>query len=544
MIKNQRAVWEHKRQRAAKFLAHSLISPKVVREFVARPRDDHRWMKTLDRAQLERIVYDVWPHFHTKPYLHQLVCIALGIIYPEFLFLLDMGLGKTAIILNLLRYYKASSGLQQTLVLVPSAVNAESWVKQIAKHAPQLTYQKLLGNAEEREALIETDADLCLMNYAGLMVYMTKFERDTRKRAKGKMRRVPIAARVRGFTQRFNGLVLDESHKLGDEDSLVSRLVAKVRKQCFLCYAGTGTLFGRNPLRAWSQFKLVDNGVTLGDTLPLFRQAFCHGSVNHFGGVEWKFDNSKEQLLHTLLQHRSIRYEDAECQDLPKLVEETVQVELSEEQKIYYNRALAKLKEARGDFRSLNNPFMRLRQVTAGFLGMRNEEDERLEVVFTENAKLEALQALMENVPLGSKAVIFHEFKMSGRLIEEVMKGLGVKYALLSGNVKNPIAEYNRFLQDTQCQALIANSASGGTGIDELQYVSRFVVFYELPVDPSTFRQALKRVYRTGQVNRVYRYILEASGTVDERVWGFIQQGRNLFQAICNGERDSQLKEV
>ena len=528
------------RERAKKYLAHSLISPKVVRGFLDAPRESHVWMKKLPRSTIKNLVTDEWKDFHTEPYLHQWVCMALGISYPQFLFLLDMGLGKTFVILNLLRYHKARTGLKQTLVLAPSAVNLDTWVKQITKHAPQLTYQLLVGSATEREALVETSADLCLMNYAGLSVYMTKFAKKTK--GKGE-HRVFVQSKVNKFASRFNGLVLDESHKLGAQDALVSRLVGRVAENCHVRYGATGTPFGRNPLRLWSQFKLIDDGETLGETMPMFRQAFYTGKVNYFGGTEWTFDERLEPRLHQIIQHRSIRYEDEECNDLPKMVEETISVPLSAEQKVYYNRALAKLKETRGDYRSLQNPFMRLRQITAGFLGLKTEDDERTEEIFTENAKLAALLDLLESVPVGSKVVVFHEFHPSGELIEEVFKLLGVQYAAMRGGKKN-VVEYNRFLKDPACTALVANSVSGGTGVDELQYVSRFVVFYELPVNPADYWQAVKRVYRTGQSNRVYKYILEAKGTVDEKVYGFIKEGRNLFEAVCNGKAKETLREV
>jgi len=533
-----------RRKKAEAIFAHCLISPKVVQEFIDRPRESHTWMKGLKRKELEDLVYPDWDQFEKEPFQHQLVSIALGIAYPQFLHLLDMGLGKSAIWLALLRYYKAERGLGRSLILVPRAVNVESWTKQIKIHAPNLTYAKLLGSAEDREQLIETDADLLIMNYAGLMVYMTEF--GTGK--KNKQKRFPVQSKVNKFVKRFanGGLILDESHKmLGSQDSLVHRLTSRVAKQCMVRFGGTGTLFGRDPLKAWSQFKVVDDGETLGPTMSLFRQAFYKGGVNHFGGIDWRFDSSMEKDVHRIIQHRSIRYEDAEVQDLPDVVSNVIPIELTAEQKLYYNKAVEALTQSRGDFRLTDSFFHRTRQITAGFMGLKSDEGEKAEYVFEDNPKLEALLSLLESVPIDTKVVIFHYYRFTGQLIELALAELGVKnYAVLRGGVKRPIDHYNRFLNDPGCSVLVANTESGGTGIDELQNVSRFVIFYELPPSTSEFWQAWKRVYRTGQKRRVYRYLLEAVGTVDEKVWGFIEEGRDLFKAICEGRRDAQLRKI
>lgn len=545
LIKGQRRnLISNRREKAKRIFAHCLISPKVVQGFIDQPRDSHVWMKELSRKQLEDLVYPDWDQFEKEPFLHQLVSIALGIAYPQFLHLLDMGLGKSLVFLTLLRYHRAKQGLGRSLILVPRAVNVESWTKQIKIYAPGLTYVKLLGNAEDRARLIEEETDLCIMNYAGLMVYMTEFGEGK----KGKQKRVPVASKVNKFVKRFvgGGLILDESHKLlGSQDSLVYRLAARVAKQSAVRYGGTGTLFGRDPLKAWSQFKIVDDGATLGSTMSLFRQAFYAGSVNPFGGIEWKFDFSREKDVHRIIQHRSIRYEDKEVQDLPDVVSDVVPIELTAEQKLYYNKAVEALTQSRGNFQLVDSFFHRTRQITAGFMGMKSEEGEKAEYIFEDNPKLEALLSILESVPLDTKVVIFHYYRFTGQLIEIALAELGVtNYAVLRGGVKKPIENYNRFLNDPACSVLVANTESGGTGIDELQNVSRFVVFYELPPSTSEFWQAWKRVYRTGQKRRVYRYLLEAMGTVDEKVWGFIEEGRDLFKAICEGRSDAQLRKI
>ena len=535
-----RTIERETRIKRARRYSGNLLDPKVITAFLERPRDDWSNLKWLPRTKIESLVLPEFDDFHTEPWTHQLVCQAIGMVHQQFEFLLDMGLGKSFIILNLLRYHMQNSGLKSTLILMPSAVNVETWCKQIRRHRPELRYLSLLGTQEDRFRLLEEPADVYLMNYAGLMVYMAELEEKEKKGRKfNKM--TPNRQLVQNFLGRFNGVVFDEGHRLGNHDSLVYRLCRRLSQGCPFRYGLTGTPFGRDPTRLWSQFNLIDHGETLGETLAVFRQAFFTSTVNFWGGVKWEFATKKEELLHRIIQHRSIRYEDYECQDLPELLPpERLSITMTEEQRIYYKRVLQRVKEVRGDFRSLEGIFIRMRQITAGFLGFRNEADDRMQVQFKQNPKIDALRELMECVPVGSKMVIYHDFLSSGRLICEALDEMKIKYARISGLVKGAkrkIENYKQFLEDPKTLVLVANTVAAGTGVDELQMVSRFVIFYELPTSPTDYRQAVKRVHRPGQQNRVYIYILETVNSVDEKIWGFIQEGKDLFDAICKGNK-------
>ena len=287
-------------QRTRQYLSN-LLDPKVVKAFLARPRDNWTYLKELPRKKIEAVVLPEFDDFHTEPWTHQLVCMALGIALPQFEFILDMGTGKTFSTLNLLQYHMLHNGLESTLVLVPSAVNVETWVKQIRRHRPNLRYVKLLGTQDERFQLLKEPADIYLMNYAGLMVYMAELEE--KKKGERKINKMtPNKKLVEDFLQRFNGVVFDESHYLGNPSSLVYRLCHRLSHHCTFRYGMTGTPFGRDPMRLWPQFQLVDHGATLGETLAVFRQAFFTSKVNFWGGAEWQFDAKKDALLHQLLQ--------------------------------------------------------------------------------------------------------------------------------------------------------------------------------------------------------------------------------------------------
>ena len=85
------------------------------------------------------------------------------------------------------------------------------------------------------------------------------------------------------------------------------------------------------------------------------------------------------------------------------------------------------------------------------------------------------------------------------------------------------------------------NSESGSTGVDGLQEVCRYLVFFESPVSPITRKQAIKRVHRPGSSRKVFIYDLIMQNSVDVRILDFIEEGRNLFEALVNGQIDPML---
>lgn len=73
-----------------------IVNRQAVNAYLDRELDSWLWMKGLRRATIEQELkrFRVPPVFKTKPWLHQLVCMYIGMCEPRFLYLLKMGMGK------------------------------------------------------------------------------------------------------------------------------------------------------------------------------------------------------------------------------------------------------------------------------------------------------------------------------------------------------------------------------------------------------------------------------------------------------------------
>lgn len=512
-----------------------MLSKQAKENFLAREFEGFDWIKQASDKELDNAIRLLYPKpdFIGTPWTHQKACFYLGVTLENFLFFCDMGLGKSRITIDILSYWKKANRLKAALILVPNVVNIESWATEFKKYSTHLTVIPLTGNKAQREAGLLDYGDVYVINYAGLQALTTEIV----KRGKAKKgKRLVRDSAIKMFQKRFNAIVLDESTYAKNHNSLTYRICNAIAKKCEFRYALTGTPFGRDPIDLWSQFYIVDRGETLGKTLGIFRECLFSEKRNYWGGYEYTFQKKMEPKLRDWMKNRSIRYDETECQDLPEKIYTQVVVKFPESLETYYKKSLADIVAAQGNYQLMENAFIRMRQITSGFLGMRNEENTRIEIEFDDNPKLDALLELIEEMPLESKMVVFHEFIHTGKVISQALTDAKIPHESLWSGTKDRKAGLNRFLQDLKCRIFVVNSKSGGIGLN-LQ-VANYCVFMESPVSPIVRKQAEKRCHRPGQTKKVFYYDLVISNSVDMQIIAYLQEGEDLFQALLESKEN------
>jgi len=518
-----------------------LIRKEATKAYLEKELDSFTWMKKLDRSDLLREFrgWKVRPEFKTDPWIHQLVCFYIGVCYPQFLFLLDMGLGKTKILLDIMTQRRREGKLTRSLITVPRLINLGSWEDAIREHSDlQPVIVSGQSAAEKWEALYNPyrrGGQVVVVDYAGLQYSLSKKGAKSEKTGKAKMQ--PDPAKIRALSRHYDFFGMDESHKAKNRESLRFQLLNALTKGMPARYATTGTLFGRNPEDLFAQFYLVDRGETFGDTLGLFRSAFFTEKANHWSAYpDYIFNKGMTRTLYRRLQHRSIRYDEDECLDLPERREIRITCPFADDQREHYLRAVEGLINSRGKLEELDSNFLRMRQIVAGFLQWKDGHGQH-EVTFPSVPKLDQLERLILESG-DSKVVVSHEYTRSGQLITERLKEMGVKYEWLYGGSRDPINAVRRFTADPDCKVFLMNSEAGGTGTDGLQKVARYLIFYESPVSPITRKQVVKRVHRPGQDRRTFIYDLVVAKSIDLRILGMIAEGRDLHNAVVDGTED------
>ena len=508
-----------------------MIRKGAVSEFLDRDFDSFLWMKKLPRDMImsELRMMRVRPYFKTEPWLHQLVCFWIALHHPRFLFLLDMGLGKSKIILDIITQVMREGKLTRALVTVPRLVNIDSWSEDTIRHSILEPWSCNVQETEEKfERLINPRGDITFIDYQGLHLAVS-----TKEKVAGKRKLVADEKKMRKLLKVYNFLATDESHKLSNHQSLWFSIMRQITKRVDYCYATTGTLFGHNPEAAWSQFFLVDRGETFGPNLGLFRAAFFTEKQTQWKGVKYIFNKHSASSFHRMLQHRSLRYDEDEVLDLPKRMHVSQHFEMSPEQREHYLRAVEGLLNAKGRLKELEAPWLRMRQICSGYLAWKDEHGDHL-VYFKQNAKLDGIERLIDEMG-DSKIVIAYDYTATGAMLVERIKAMGIGYEWFYGGTKDKSGSRSRFMTDPKCRVMVMNSSAGGTGNDGLQKVARYMILYESPSDPKERKQVIKRIHRPGQEHRSFIYDLTYKGTVETGILNDIAEGNDLYDKVVNG---------
>ena len=517
-----------------------MVIPRRSREeFLGRPRIDFRQYKNFGNDRIEQIKLGLpaEPPIYYKLTPLQRTCFVIGATRKRFSFFNATGTGKALLSIALIRYFRKLGIIKSALILVPNRLNKYEFAKELAKHSPTSSFLLLDGSTADKWRLLEKDRSLFVIEtYSGLSRlvcpkrYVIKKGKNT-----GDKELAPDAGLIKKLCERFGGLVCDESQYTGSHTKLPFRICRQIAKKAEVVFALTATPFNRDPTLLWAQMFLVDGGETLGETLGLFRSVFCKEKVNFFSGrTEYTFDKKKQDLLHKFIANKSIDFESAKG-TLPECTYTKEVVRMPEEAQAYYRKFRDALVAARGNYQEGKNAFIRLRQISSGFVGFTDDETgEKAKFAFPDNPKLDMLLSILRGTKEGEKNIIFFDFTWSGERLLEALKKSGRGAVLLYGKTKNVDAVRQQFMDDPRVQDLVLQNKFGvGLNIQ----IARSGIFYESPISAIVRKQCRGRFVRQHALHkRVNEIDLVMDGTIDAQILENIKEGGDLLKRIINGE--------
>jgi len=514
-----------------------MISPIAVQRWMDRPLRDSARAKRLPRKRILRMYRESHPpKLSNKLRHHQRVGFLLCLQRRRYLLFYDPGLGKSLISLALYSHYRRRRNPKiKMLVTVPNASNVGQWCDEIRKQTG-LKPVGVDGNGSTKrwQQLMDPSADVVIITYMGLLSLVCNKKAKKRKTARGWKIDYKLVDKV---AAQFGFLTFDESTAFGSANSMTYRMCKSLSwsETTRAAYALTGTPMGNDPTPLWAQFHVIDGGETLGETMALYRGAFFRGKRNYWGGMEWKFDRRKKWLLNRMIRNRSIRYEENECLDLPKIVPITRLVEFPRETWKYYDRLVEQLREQQiaQAVKVSDNPFHRMRSITAGYLVLKTEAGDKSIIRFKENPKLDALLADIHDISPKRKIVVFHHYNQTGQIISDALTKAKIKHIRLwSGTPAKLKRDIAHAFNDPSVRVLVSSSAGAFGGNWQ---VGNYVMFFEPPSDPKMRKQMLKRCHRMGQKRSVFVMDYAVRGSIDTRLLKMQKQGKDLMDAIVDG---------
>lgn len=325
-------------------------------------------------------------------------------------------------------------------------------------------------------------------------------------------------------------IVCDEGHKIKthniEASKALHRLGAKAKYRLLL----TGTVITNKPRDVFSQYKFADPKV-YGTSFYLFRNRYFDmtGYGNHTPVMKRSMEAEFTRRLHSI----AFRTTKAECLDLPDTTDIVRRVELEPTAMRAYRQLVrdsyAELRKGEVTATNVLTRLLRLSQLTGGFLlgdgGARPEQ--------VSAAKLDALSDILGSAEQdGQKLVIIARFVPELRAIGRLLARRGIRYAQISGEIKDRDAQVAAFQNDPDVAVFLGQIATAGLGITLT--AASTLVFYSLDYSMSNYEQTRARIHRVGQ-RRPCTYIhLVAQSTVDERVLRALRDKADLARALVD----------
>jgi SNF2 family DNA or RNA helicase len=324
----------------------------------------------------------------------------------------------------------------------------------------------------------------------------------------------------------FHCVVGDELHRIkapgGKASRWMQRLGLLTRRRLGL----TGTPMPHSPLDLYAQFRFLDPRI-FGTSFTRFRARYAINNPVFPSQIrQWI---NQEELQEKFL---SITYQCKadEVLDLPEVIHETRTCQLDAKTARVY-QALEKefIAEVDAGVVTVANALtktLRLRQVTSGFVGGRDEEDtEFIQELGSEKEKL--LADLLEDI--AEPVVVFAEFRHDLDTIERVAKSLGRRYGELSGR-RHDLTNHAEMPADIDVFG--AQIQAGSVGVDLTR--ACYVIYFSPTWSLGNYQQSIARVHRPGQTRCVRIYAIVAENTVDELVYKALAKRQDVVNYIIN----------
>ena len=319
--------------------------------------------------------------------------------------------------------------------------------------------------------------------------------------------------------------MLDEAQAIKNPNA--KRTEAARRLNAHFRVFTTGTPVQNNLMDLYSLFGFVNPGL-LG-SLRQFRARFLLP-------IERDGNAAAQRRLRRLIAPFVLRRLKSDVlDDLPERTEITLHVEMSESEANVYEalrqRALEDLEAAgeRGGQMQLLAHLTRLR------LACCNPKLVLDETEAPPSSKLAAFAATLDDLLQNNhKVLVFSQFVMHLRLVEEHLQREGIRYQYLDGATPSKVrTERINAFQAGDGDIFLISLKAGGVGLNLT--AADYVIHMDPWWNPAVEDQASDRAHRIGQKRPVTIYRLVTRGTIEDQIVDLHHRKRDLADRLLEG---------
>ena len=426
------------------------------------------------------------------PFDHQKKTAAFLTMHPRAFCFNEQGTGKTASAIWAADFLMKQGKIKRALVICPLSIMDSAWRDDFFTFAPHRSVDVAYGESKKRKEIIRQGADFVVINYDGVEIVYDEI-------AKGG----------------FDLVIIDEATHYKNAQSKRWKILNKLMTDDTWLWMMTGTPAAQSPLDAYGLAKLINPL-----SVPRFFGSFRDMVMTKASQFSWVMKPSASALVFNALQP-AIRFTKEECLDLPDMTYVKRQVELTRQQKKYYDMLKKRMvMEINGDEVSAVNAAVimnKLLQISAG--AVYTDEGDTLE--FDIKHRYKVLREVIDES--SQKVLIFVPFKHTIDILTDKLRADGITTEVIRGDV--PVARrtdiFKRFQEAHDPRVLVIQPQAAAHGVTLT--AANTVVWWGPTPSLETYAQANARVHRAGQKHPCTVVQLQGSA-VEKRVYSLLDK--------------------
>lgn len=410
-----------------------------------------------------------WPG-QFKPFAHQKETASFLTLRKKAFCFNEQGTGKTAAVIWAADYLMNLGLIRRVLIICPLSIMKSAWQQDLFRFAVHRTCDIAYGKREQRKAVVNGDAEFVIINFDGVEIVQDDV-----------------------LNGEFDLIVVDEASAYKNIQTNRWKTLKVLNTPDRWLWMLTGTPAAQSPVDAFGLAKLVNP-----DKIPRFFGQFRDKVMEKVGQFRWIPRKDAEVTVHNALQP-AIRFEKAQCLDLPDVTYVERDAPLTPQQDKYYKtlKQLMVMQAAGEEVTSVNAAVQlnKLLQISGGAV----YSDTKEVIQFDVSNRLRVVQEVIEEA--SHKVLVFVPFSHTIQLLKEHLTKEGITCGVISGQVslgqRNDLISAFQEQQDPKVLIIQPQAASHGLTLT----AANVVIWYAPVTSVETYLQANARINRPGQKN-------------------------------------------
>ena len=476
--------------------------------------------------------------FKIKPFAHQVTALERGWQRPEFGLFMEMGTGKSKVLIDNLGMLYQKKEINFALVIAPKGVY-RNWVdKEIPEHMSDDIPHRVIRWVASPNKTQQAEMRSVGEEFDGLTIFVMNVESFSS--VKGR-----TAGEWMGRAFGRNGLIaIDESTTIKNHKAKRTKALMKIASAFKYKRLLTGSPVTKSPMDLYSQCEFLRPGLLGYDSYYAFQGRYAVVQRKTMGSHAFQqivgFRNLDE--LTFKIDQFSYRVLKQDCLDLPDKIYTVRYVGLTKEQRDMYNsikqHALVMLDNGElSTAPAVITQMLRLQQILSGHLKTDDGD-----TIYFDSKRMDALKEILEEHD--GKAIIWSRFRYDIQQITKMLNDTFGQGCAASYYGDTSDDERQRAVDDFQnsehLKFFVGNPSTAGYGLTLTE--ADLVIYYANDFNLETRAQSEDRAHRIGQKNNVTYVDLISEGTIDERIVKSLQSKIDIGAKVLGEEAREWLK--